>query len=111
MALDYAVEQLTLAAYVLATSTSSLDERLQRVWTDHLANLWTSVYLPADLNEQFKQLWTRYAEPSDNLRSTALRGLSSQESRAAAQEVVDLGLATVAADARGEDAANAPSRP
>ena len=111
MALGYAVEQLTLAAYALATSSSPPEQRLQQVWTDHLANLWTSVYLPAELNERFKQVWSRYAAPSDDPRSTALRPLSPPELRAAAQEVVDLGLAVVAADARGAEAGSRPAQP
>lgn len=111
MALSYAVDQLTLAIHVLVTSAAPLEQRLQQVWTDQVANLWTSVYLPADLNERFKHLWSRYAETSDDPRSTALRALSPPELHAAALEIVDLGLAAVAADARGDEAASPPSGP
>lgn len=110
MALDYAVGQLTQAVQALGTSTAPLDQRLQQVWTDHVARLWTSVYLPEDLNERFTRLWSRYAEPSDDPRSTALRRLDPSRQRAAVSDIIDLALAVVASDARGDEAASPPAR-
>jgi AMMECR1 domain-containing protein len=61
MALAYAVQQLTAAVRLLAIGSAFPDQRLQQVWADQVANLRTSVYLPEHPNEQFKQMWARYA--------------------------------------------------
>ena len=110
MGIEYAVEQLSLAATKLASGEQPLADRVQGVWDDHVQLLWTSVYLTADLNERFKAMWQRYTAPSDDPRSTALRVMSAAELAAAADEIVALALDTVAAHARGETAAPAPNR-
>jgi hypothetical protein len=99
MALAYAVQQLTAAVRLLAIGSAFPDQRLQQVWADQVANLRTSVYLPEHLNEQFKQMWARYAAPSDDPRSTALRDLPAEDQRAAVSASFDLAFATVVADA------------
>lgn len=108
MALTYAVDQLISAARILAADTRPLDQRLQQAWSERVAKLWTEVHLPEHLNERFKQMWARYAAPSDDSRSTMLRNLSEQEQLAATQEVIDLAFATVVADTNGEQPATSP---
>lgn len=58
--------------------------------------------LPRDLNDQFKQMWTDYAAPSDDRFSTTLRKLTPDEQRSAVDAVISLAMATAAADARDE---------
>ncbi len=110
MGIEYGVEQLTAAVKVLAGGDRPLGERVQSVWTDHVQMLWMSVYLPEDLNERFKAMWARFTAPSDDPRSTALRAMSGEELAGAAAEIVRLAFDTVAAHARGEQAAPTPGR-
>jgi hypothetical protein len=111
MGIEYAVEQLSLAVTALAGGDQPLAERVQRVWDDHVQMLWSSVYLPDDLNERFKAMWKRYTAPSDDPRSTALRAMPTEELAGTAAEIVALAFDTAAAHARGETAAPpAPAR-
>ncbi len=109
MALAYAVQQLTAAVRLLAIGSAFPDQRLQQVWADQVANLRTSVYLPEHPNEQFKQMWARYAAPSDDPRSTVLRDLPAEDQRAAVSASFDLAFATVVADAKSEQPATPPN--
>ena len=102
MGSEYAVEQLSLGVTALASGDQPLAERLQRVWDDHVQMLWSSVYLPDELNERFKAMWKRYTAPSDDPRNTALRPMSAEELPGAATEIVTLAFDTAAAHARGE---------
>jgi hypothetical protein len=109
MGIDYGVEQLQAAVTNLADGDRSLAERLQAVWDAHIQNLWSSVHLTEDLNERFKDMWTRFTAPSDHPRATTLRAMSSQELAEAAAEVVALAFDATATHARGERAAPPPA--
>lgn len=99
MALPNALEKLHRALAVLAAGDQPLANRLQAAWSGPIGELWTGMYLPRDLNDQFKQLWADYAAPSDDPFSTTLRQLTPDEQRSAVEAVVSLAMATAAADA------------
>lgn len=101
MALPIALNKLRAALVVLATGGGPAATRLQAAWDGPVGELWEGMYLPADLNEQFKHMWADYAAPSEDPRSTELRELTPDDEQAAIQAVVDLALAAAAADAVG----------
>lgn len=102
MALPNALEELHRALAVLATGDESSAARLQAAWSGPIGELWSGMYLPRDLNDQFKQMWTDYVAPSDDRFSTTLRQLTSDEQRSAVEAVISLAMAIAAADARDE---------
>jgi len=69
----------------------------------------TSVYLPEHPNEQFKQMWARYAPASDDPRSTVSGDLPAEDQHAAASASFDLAVATVVADTKSEQPATPPN--
>ena len=88
MSLDYASDHLTAAVRSLATSEDRLAERLQTAWDEHVQMVWMKPCLSRDLLREFRDLWQRYTAPSDDRRSTKLRGLTRDESVAAIEELV-----------------------
>ena len=52
--------------------------------------VWMKPCLSRDLLREFRDLWQRYTAPSDDRRSTKLRGLTRDESVAAIEELVSL---------------------
>lgn len=101
MAIPIALDKLRAALAVLATGDRPAATRLQAAWDGPVGELWEGIYLPTDLNEQFKQMWADYAAPSEDPRSTALRELTPSEEQAAIRAVVGLALAAAASDAVG----------
>ena len=101
MALPIALDRLRTALAMLAAGDGPAAKRLQAAWDGPVGQLWEGMYLPPDLNEQFKQMWAGYAAPSEDPRSTALRELTPDEEQAAIDAVVDLALAAAAPDAVG----------
>ena len=90
MSLDYASDHLSAAVRSLATSEDRLAERLQTAWDEHVQMVWMKPCLSRDLLREFRDLWQRYTAPSDDRRSTKLRGLTRDESVAAIEELVSL---------------------
>lgn len=101
MALTIALDKLRAALAVLGTGDEPAATRLQSAWDGPVGELWEGVYLPTDLNDQFKQMWAGYAAPSEDPRSTAVRELTPSERQAAIHAIVDLAMAAAAADAVG----------
>jgi len=79
MSLDYAADHLTAAVRSLATSEYPLAERLQTVWDEHVQVVWMKPCLTRHLLREFRDMWQRYTAPSDDRRSTKLRGLTREE--------------------------------
>lgn len=66
--------------------------------------------LPAGApDEQFKQMWARYAPASDDPRSTVSGDLPAEDQHAAASASFDLAVATVVADTKSEQPATPPN--
>ena len=104
MSLDYASDHLSAAVRSLATSEDRLAERLQTAWDEHVQMVWMKPCLSRDLLREFRGLWQRYTAPSDDRRSTKLRGLTRDESVAAIEELVSLSdKVAVAAAASPQD--------
>ncbi len=85
---QYAINQLQSALQHLATSADTPQAKLQHVWDHNVQMLWERKYLADATNEQFKALWSDYTAKSDNLRSTVLRELTSEEYDAAVRELL-----------------------
>jgi hypothetical protein len=79
MSLDYTANHLTAAFRSLATSEDPLAERLQTVWDEQVQMVWMKPCLTRELLREFRGLWHRYTAPSDDRRSTKLRGLTRNE--------------------------------
>jgi hypothetical protein len=105
MSLDYAADHLTAAVRSLATSEDPLAERLQTVWDEHVQMVWMKPCLTRDLLSEFRDLWQRYTAPSDDRRSTKLRGLTREELVSAVDELVSLAtnVAVASAHASGDE--------
>lgn len=101
MALPIALDKLRAALSVLATGDGRAATRLQAAWAGPVGDLWEGMYLPTELNEQFKRMWADYAAPSEDPRSTELRELTPGEEQAAIHAIVDLAIAAAASDAVG----------
>jgi hypothetical protein len=97
VSLEYASERLTAAVKGLATSEAPLQERLQVAWDDHVQMLWMKPCLTADLLRDFRDVWHRYTEPSDDRTSTKLRGLTSEERRLAIDQLIELSARVIVA--------------
>ena len=109
MSLSYAVDHLSAAVITLASADDPLADRLQRAWTDHVQELWQTMCLTTNLNEQFRAMWREYTHRSDeDPHTSVLRGMTGSELAEMAQKLVALALATIAADARGEQPAPKP---
>ena len=100
MSLDYAADHLTAAVRSLATSEFPLAERLQTVWDEHVQMVWMKPCLTRDLLREFRDLWQRYTAPSDDRRSTKLRGLTREELVCAVDELVSLATNVAVASTR-----------
>jgi hypothetical protein len=110
LALPYAVEHLRAALTTLANTDAPLADRLQAAWTSHVQELWQTMCLPTDLNERFRAMWREYTVRDDADRHTStLRPLTTEELQKMAADVVALAVDTIAADARGDDPAPAPT--
>lgn len=110
MSLPYAVDHLSAAATALASADAPLADRLQRTWSDHVQELWQTMCLPTNLNEQFRAMWHEYTQRSEaDPHTSALRALTDAELAELARKIVALALDAVAADARGEEPAPRPA--
>jgi hypothetical protein len=105
MSLDYAAGNLTAAVRSLATSEYPLAERLQAVWDEHVVMVWMKPCLTRHLLREFRDLWQRYTAPSDDRRSTKLRGLTREELVGAVDELVSVAtnVAVASAQASGDE--------
>jgi hypothetical protein len=103
MSLEYATDQLTSAVRSLASSEHPLAERLQLAWDEHVQMLWMKPCLTLKLLGEFRDLWRLYTAPSDDRRSTALRGLSEAELVQAVNDLITLWNHTVVAGAVAGD--------
>lgn len=105
MSLKYAADNLTEAVRSLAVSELPLPERLQSAWDEHVERLWLQPCLTLDLLREFRDLWLRYTEQSEDPRSTRLRALSVPELTQAVGELVALSNRTnaAAANAKGDE--------
>lgn len=106
--IDHGIEQLTAAAQALAHGVGPLEERLQAAWVDQLENLWSSVYLPDDLNERFRRIWNQFTDTSLDPHSSSLKTLSGEDLAAAVDAVLGLAFDAVAARAAGRPAGEPP---
>jgi hypothetical protein len=105
MSLDYAEDHLTAAVRSLATSEQPLAERLQAAWDEHVQMVWMKPCLTRDLLREFRDLWQRYTAPSDDRRSTTLRGLTREELVGAIDELAALAtkVSVASAHASGDE--------
>ena len=110
MSLDFADEQLRAAVELLATDEAPLAARLQSAWDAHVQMVWMKPCLTAELLRRFKTLWETYTAPSDDPRSTALRGLDRAELTTAVCDLLPLSARAIQARASSDWIATSPLR-